>query len=237
MVENIARAALGIAVLIGICYLLSSDRKKIDWKLVGGGLLLQLILALAILKIPIVYDMFQWVSDRFVDLLGFTDKGAEFIFGAWPDTAEITTQVTNQDGTTSREIFTVGYIFAFKVLPTVVFFSAFSAILYYFGILQKIIYAFAWVMSKFMNLSGAESMAAAANVFIGQTEAPLVVKPYLERMSRSEINSLMVGGFATIANRWSKAGRQCWCHVTGIYSISRHVKCNADLGRPDFWSR
>ena len=196
---DIIRGLIGILVLLAICFLLSSRRTKIDWRLVIGGILLQLILAVAILRVQFIYDFFDAVSDAFVALLGFADEGAAFVFGSWPDNAVIHTTLEGARGNAVDEAFTIGYMFAFKVLPTVVFFSAFSAMLYYLGILQKIIYGIAWVMSKFMNLSGAESLAAAANVFIGQTEAPLVIKPYLEKMSRSEITCLMVGGFATIA--------------------------------------
>jgi CNT family concentrative nucleoside transporter len=193
---NLLRGSLGIATLLGVCYLLSNDRKAINWKLVFGGLLLQVILAVGILEVHFIYMIFNWVADRFVDLLNFTEAGATFIFGSWPDEAYLyATDFSNGQ----QILYKVGYIFAFKVLPTVVFFSAFSAILFYLGILQKIIFGFAWLMSKFMHLSGAESTAAAANVFIGQTEAPLVVKPYLEKMSRSEIMCLMTGGMATIA--------------------------------------
>lgn len=196
---DILRGLLGIVVLIGICYLLSSNRKKIDWRLILGGIFLQFILAIAILKVGFIHDFFQAISDAFVTLLSFADEGAAFVFGNWPDNAIIQTIVQDANGSPLKEAYTIGYMFAFKVLPTVVFFSAFSAMLYYLGILQKIIFVIAWVMSKFMRLSGAESLAAAANVFIGQTEAPLVIKPYLEKMSRSEMTSLMVGGFATIA--------------------------------------
>lgn len=195
-IVNVLRGSLGIATLLGICYLLSNNRKAINWRLVMGGLILQIILAVGILEVHFIYLIFNWIADRFVDLLNFTEAGATFIFGSWPDEALLyATDFSNGE----QIIYKVGYIFAFKVLPTVVFFSAFSAILFYFGILQKIIYGFAWLMSKFMHLSGAESTAAAANVFIGQTEAPLVVKPYLEGMSRSEIMCLMTGGMATIA--------------------------------------
>ncbi len=179
---DILRGLLGMFVLLGICYLLSSDRKNIDWKLVLSGLGIQLGLALLLLKVPYVDVAFKGVSKFFVSILNFSEAGALFLFG------NIITDLN-----------TFGYIFAFQVLPTIVFFSAFSAILYYLGILQKIIYGFAWVMSKTMRLSGAESLAAAANVFIGQTEAPLVVKPYLDKMTKSEILCLMTGGMATIA--------------------------------------
>lgn len=182
--------------LLGICYGFSRNRKAINWRLVAGGIALQFILCIAILKVPFVYSIFQLIADGFVNLLTFTQAGATFIFGSWPEE----TWVQSMDFSTGeRVVFKVGYMFAFKVLPTVVFFSAFSSVLFYFGILQKIIYGFAWLMSKFMRLSGAETMAAAANVFIGQTEAPLVIKPYLEKMTPSEILCVMVGGMATIA--------------------------------------
>ena len=189
---DISRGLLGIVVLLGICYLFSSDRKAINWRLVGSGILMQLILALLILQVGFVRTAFDFVSSFFVVVLDFTEAGAEFVLGKWPEVAQVS------DGTTG-EVFTVGYIFAFKVLPTIIFFSALSSVLYYLGILQFIIKGFAWVMSKTMQLTGAESLAAAANVFIGQTEAPLVVKPYLEDMSKSEMLCLMTGGMATIA--------------------------------------
>ena len=176
------RGLLGISVLIFICYLLSNDRKAVDWKLVVIGISMQVVLAILILKVPFINTMFDWISKGFVRLLEFSDDGAEFIFG----------ELTNAGSS-------MGYIFAFKVLPTVVFFSALSSILYYFGILQKIVFGLAWIMKRTMGLSGPESLAAAANVFIGQTEAPLVVKPYLEGMTRSELLCLMTGGMATIA--------------------------------------
>ena len=195
---NVSRGVLGIAVMIGICYLLSNNRKAINWRIVGGGLVLQLVLAILILKVPFVYSIFDWIADRFVDLLNFTESGASFVFGSWPDEAWMT--ATDFSTAPPSQIpFKIGFMFAFKVLPTIVFFAAFSSILYYLGILQKIIYVFAKLMSKIMRLSGAESLAAAANVFIGQTEAPLVIKPYLEKMTKSEIMCLMTGGMATIA--------------------------------------
>lgn len=189
---SIARGSLGILVLLGICYLLSSDRKAINWRLVIIGTLLQLVLAVVILRVPFVRHIFDFIASFFVVVLDFTEAGADFVLGKWPQVAEI------KDGLTG-DVFTVGYVFAFKVLPTIIFFSALSSLLYYLGVLQFIIKGFAWVMSKTMQLTGAESLAAAANVFIGQTEAPLVVKPYLEGMSKSEMLCLMTGGMATIA--------------------------------------
>ena len=179
---NLMRGVLGIVVMIGVCYLLSNNRKAINWKLVFMGLFLQFVLAVAILKVGFVSDLFDYIAIFFQNVLKFSEAGAKFLFG------RLVENINSSE-----------YIFAFQVLPTIVFFSALSSILYYFGILQKIIYGVAWVMSKTMGLSGPESLAAAANVFIGQTEAPLVVKPYLEGMTKSELLCLMTGGMATIA--------------------------------------
>ena len=179
---NFLRGGLGILVLLAICYLLSNNRKAIDWKLVGVGVGLQILLGILLLRVPFINKAFDWLASKFAAVLQFSSAGSEFIFGDL---------VTKSD--------TFGYIFAFQVLPTIVFFSALSSILYYFGILQKIVYVLAWTMSRTMGLSGPESLAAAANVFIGQTEAPLVVKPYLEKMTKSELLCLMTGGMATIA--------------------------------------
>jgi len=186
------RALLGITALLGICYLFSNNRKAINWRTVGIGMALQLLLALAVLRVPAIRLVFDYVASFFVVILDFTEAGADFVLGDWPD------QVQIRDGATGQ-VFNVGYIFAVKVLPTIIFFSALSSLLYYLGILQIIIKGFAWVMVRTMGLTGAESLAAAANVFIGQTEAPLVVKPYLEKMSPSEMLCLMTGGMATIA--------------------------------------
>ncbi len=180
--NGLGRGMLGMVFLLLICFLLSSSRRNINWRLVLTGLALQIVFAVLVLKVDFVATGFDWISDKVVKFLNFSEKGAEFLFGGL---------VTDQD--------TFGYIFAFKVLPTIVFFSAFTSLLYYLGILQKIVKGFAWVMSKTMHLSGAESLAAAANIFIGQTEAPLVVKPYLDKMTKSEMLCLMVGGMATIA--------------------------------------
>jgi CNT family concentrative nucleoside transporter len=180
--ESVYRAAIGIIFLLGLCFLLSSNRRKIDWKLVGIGVSLQIAFAVLFLKVKEVATVFQWIAEKVVEFLTVAEDGALFVFGGLVDPSQ-----------------SLGYIFAFKVLPTIVFFSAFTSLLYYLGILQKIVYVFAWVMSRTMRLSGAESLAAAANIFIGQTEAPLVVKPYLEKMTKSEILCLMVGGMATIA--------------------------------------
>ncbi len=180
--NSLGRGILGMAFLIGICFALSSNRRIINWRLVLTGLILQLLFAVLVLKVDFVAAGFDWISRKVVDFLNIAEQGALFVFGKLVDPSA-----------------SMGYIFAFKVLPTIVFFSAFTSLLYYLGILQIIVKALAWVMSKTMQLSGAESLAAAANVFIGQTEAPLVVKPYLDKMTKSEMLCLMVGGMATIA--------------------------------------
>ncbi len=179
--EDVLRGILGIVVLIGILYAFSANRSKIDWKLVVSGLVMQIVLGLAILKVPAIRSIFDGISYFFIAVLAYTKEGANFMFGGLLD-------VSN-----------VGYIFAVQVLPTIIFFSALSSIMYYYGILQKVIWVLAKVLTKVMRLSGAESMAAVANVFIGQTEAPLIIKPYLGKMTRSETLCLMVGGMSTIA--------------------------------------
>lgn len=176
------RGMLGVAVLLLIAFLFSSDRKRINWRLVITGIALQVIFALGVLKVGWVRSVFRFISSAFVEVLNFSSAGAEFLFGGL---------VSDIEG--------FGFIFAFQVLPTIVFFSALSSFLYYLGVLQRIVYAFAWIMSKTMHLSGAESLAAAGNIFLGQTESPLLVKPYLEKMTKSEIMCLMTGGMATIA--------------------------------------
>lgn len=179
---DILRGLLGIFFLIFISYLLSSAKKQIDWKLVISGIVLQFLFALAVLKFEHLRFVFENISSVFVKVLDFTEAGSRFVFG---------------DKLLSQK--EMGFIFAFQVLPTVIFFSALSSFLYYIGFLQIIVYAIAWVMSKTMRLSGAESFSTAANIFLGQTEAPLLVKPYLATMTRSEILTIMIGGMATIA--------------------------------------
>ncbi|MFZ9733175.1 MAG: Na+ dependent nucleoside transporter N-terminal domain-containing protein, partial [Schleiferiaceae bacterium] len=176
------RVVAGLALLIGILFAFSSNRRAIDWKLVGKGILLQFVLALAILHLSWVSAAFDSVGKGFVALLGYTREGSLFLFG------DLVGRVD-----------TFGYLFAFQVLPTIIFFSAISSLLFHFGILQRVVGAFAWIMKRTLKLSGAETLAAAANVFVGQTEAPLLVKPYIGTMTRSELMALMVGGMATLA--------------------------------------
>ncbi len=181
--SSILRGMLGLAFLIFVAWIFSTNRKGINWPLIAKGILLQFIIAFLVLKVPIVESGFNWISGKFVELIGFTDDGVKFLFSSM-DTGVMDSALGN---------------FAFRVLPTIIFFSALVSLFYYWGVLQKIVYLFAWIMKRFMKLSGAESLAAAGNVFLGQTEAPLLVKPYLMGMTKSEINCLMTGGMATIA--------------------------------------
>ncbi|MEO0404913.1 MAG: nucleoside transporter C-terminal domain-containing protein, partial [Bacteroidota bacterium] len=174
----------GIIVLTGIAFLFSSNKKKINWITVGGAIGLQMVLAFLILKVPFIQGMFDGLAKGFVKLIGFTQFGTDFLFGSFLDQGKVDPSLVN---------------FAFNVLPTIIFFSALTALLYYLRILQLVVFAFAWVMKVTLRLSGAESLAAAGNVFLGQTESPLLVKPYLNKMTKSEMACLMTGGMATIA--------------------------------------
>jgi len=181
-IENILRGVLGITFLLSLCFLLSNNRKMINWKLVGFGLGLQLLLAIMITNNLLwMSDLFSFLAEIFVKVISKGKEGAMFLFGNLIKDKE-----------------SWGFIFAVQALPIIIFFGALSAVLYYFGILQRIVYAFAWLLSK-MGVSGPESISAAANVFLGQTEAPLMVKPYLERMKKNEMLCIMVGGMATTA--------------------------------------
>lgn len=180
---NILRGVLGIAFLVGICWLLSTNRKAIDWRLVIGGLLLQLIFALAVLKVPFIAACFDLISRAFVKVISFTDIGTDFMLRSFIS-EKVDPSLVN---------------FIFRIIPTIIFFSALTSLFFYLGIIQKIVHAIAWVMSKAMKMSGAESLSASSNIFIGQTEAPLLIKPYLSNMTRSEILCVMVAGMATIA--------------------------------------
>lgn len=197
---------IGIAVQIAICYALSTNRKKIDWKLVTWGITLQVIFAVLILKTDSGKQLFGVLNDAVVKMLSFTEAGASFVFGnlvkfvvpvgiSNPAQApELAAQLTGMQLTAAT-----GAFFGFNVLPTIIFFSAFMAILYHLGIMQRLVYYVAWVMQRTMKTSGAESLSAAANIFVGQTEAPLVIKPYVEKMTFSELHCVMTGGMATIA--------------------------------------
>lgn len=183
------RGLIGIIVLISIAYLLSSYRKKIDWKLVVTGIVLQIIIAIFVLRVPFIRNVFEVIGSGFVKFLGFAAYGAEFLFGDLARNSDVVTHSRHN----------LGFLFAFQALPAVIFFSSVTSGLYYLGILQKIVYGFAWIMAKTMRLSGAESLSAAGNIFLGQTEAPLLVRPFISKMTTSELHCLMTGGMATIA--------------------------------------
>jgi CNT family concentrative nucleoside transporter len=183
------RALGGLIFIVGVAYLFSTNRKAVDWKLVLAGIGMQIIFGLLIAKVPFVQQAFEYVSAKFITFLSFAQKGAEFLYGDL-------SKNSNGDPTVKHSL---GFLFAFQTLPTVIFFSAITAGLYYLGVLQKIVYGFAWVMTRTMRMSGAESLSVAGDVFMGQTEAPLLVKPFIPGMTRSELHCLMVGGMATIA--------------------------------------
>jgi len=175
------RGGLGMVSLIMITFLFSSNRRKIKWKTVFFGLGFQLMIAIAVLKIGVIKSCFEIVGKGFINLLGFTQAGSKFLFGGMMDVTSF------------------GFIFAFQVLPTILFFSALTSVLFYLGVIQKIVKGLGWLLSKMLGISGAESLSVAGNIFLGQTEAPLLVKAYLEKMNKSEILLVMVGGMATVA--------------------------------------
>ena len=186
----ILRALLGVACLIGILWLCSTDRKAINWRLIGGGLLLQFLLAIAFFGAPEASNkVLEPVASFFVRITDFSMDGAQLVLGKLVDIPTMEKVLGPENG----------FIFAFRVLPTIIFFSALTSALYYLGILQRIVYVFAWVMKRMMRLSGAESLAVAGEIFLGQTESALLVKPYLPKMTRSEIAAMMIGGMGTIA--------------------------------------
>lgn len=188
--NDIIRGLVGIAGLLALAFALSENRKGIHWPVVMGGIIVQLGFATLFFIGGGAGAVFQWLADLFVTLIGFTAEGTRVVFGPVLASAEETARVFGEGR---------GFVFAFQVLPTILFFSAFASLLYHLGVLQRIVFVLAWTMNRVMKLSGAESLAAAANVFVGQTEAPLVVRPYIQNMTRSEIMALMTGGMATIA--------------------------------------
>jgi len=172
---------LGIFVLVGIAWLFSWDKKRINWKTVGVGIGLQFLFAFVVLKTPPGRAFFKLMNGVIVKLLSFSEEGSRFVFGNLMDTESF------------------GFIIAFQVLPTIIFFSSLMSVLYHLGVMQWIVAAFAKVMTRFMGTSGAESLSASANIFVGQTEAPLVVRPFIGEMTLSELMAVMTGGMATIA--------------------------------------
>ncbi len=194
-IVSILRGILGICVILGIAFLMSDNKKNINWKLVGAGFLIQIFLAVFVIKgdqmgavfAPLgwIKGFFSFVSSFFVVLLDFTEAGAKFIFGSLA-------MGPGSEGS-------LGVFFAFQVLPTIIFFASLMSLLYYLGIMQHIVQAMAWLFAKIMGTSGAESLSCTANIFVGQTEAPLMIKPFIKNMTQSELLTVMVGGMATIA--------------------------------------
>jgi len=181
-VNGLLRGILGMFVLILIAFLFSANRRAVNWRTVGIGLAFQLVIAVGVLKISFVQKIFDLVGRLFVSILEFTQAGSKFLFEGL---------VVDMD--------TFGFIFAFQVLPTIIFFSALTSVLFYFGIIQRVVKAFGWLLSKLLRISGAESLSVAGNIFLGQTEAPLLIKAYLEKMNKSEMLLVMIGGMATVA--------------------------------------
>lgn len=178
---EILRGFIGLLAFLLIAFLLSENKKKIDWKIVTYGVIFQIILAYLILEVEFVNQIFGYIAKLFEAAYNVATEGSAFIFGE--------RLVKNNE---------MGFIFAFRIIPTIIFFSALSSLLYYLKILPFIVKLFSKLMQKIMNLTGAESLSAASNIFLGHTEAPLVVKPYIPKMTRSELHTLIVGGFATI---------------------------------------
>ena len=179
--DSLWRGVLGMICLLLIAYLFSNNKKAINWKTIGVGLSAQLLLAIGVLKVSFVQKAFEFVGKIFVKILDFTAAGSEFLLGGMMDTESY------------------GFIFIFQVLPTIIFFSALTSVLFYLGVVQIVVKGMAWVLTKLLGISGAESLSVAGNIFLGQTEAPLMIKAYLERMTRSEILLVMIGGMATVA--------------------------------------
>ena len=180
-INSLWRGALGMISLLFIAYLLSSNRKAINWKTVGAGLSAQLVIGVGVLKVPFIQSIFEFVGGIFTNILDYTAAGSIFLFG----------DLMNGDS--------FGFIFVFQILPTIIFFSALTSLLFYLGIIQLIVKGMALALTKLLHISGAESLSVAGNIFLGQTEAPLMIKAYLERMNRSEILLVMIGGMATVA--------------------------------------
>ncbi|QRM89160.1 Na+ dependent nucleoside transporter [Lacinutrix sp. WUR7] len=179
--QSLWRGILGMVSLLVLAFLFSKNRKGINWKTVGIGLVFQLIIAVGVLKVDFIKSVFEVVGKGFISILGFTQAGSEFLFGGMLD------------------ITSFGFIFAFQVLPTIIFFSALTSVLFYLGIIQKVVKGMGLLLTKVLGISGAESLSVAGNIFLGQTEAPLLIKAYLEKMNKSEMLLVMIGGMATVA--------------------------------------
>ena len=180
-IVTITRGAIGLISLIFISYLLSNNRKKIQWKTVFISIIMQFVVAISIIKISLFQSFFEIISKFFVRIINYTASGSSFLFSSLVDEQKFT------------------YIFAFQVLPVIIFFSALTSVLYHLGIIQKIVSFLAWILNKFLNITGAESLSLAGNIFLGQTESPILIKAYLEKMTKSQLFIVMVGGMSTVA--------------------------------------
>ena len=176
------RGVLGMFVLLIISFLFSANRRAVDWRKVGIGLSIQLIIAIGVLKVNFIQTIFNFIGSIFIEILEYTKAGSQFLFAG---------MINDMDK--------FGYIFAFQVLPTIIFFSALTSLLFYLGVIQWLVKILAKILSKFLGISGMESLSVAGNIFLGQTEAPLLIKAYLEKMNKSEMLLVMVGGMATVA--------------------------------------
>ena len=182
-ISSLLRGLLGMIVLIGICFVFSTNRRAISWRVVIFGLIFQLVLAIAVLKVPAIQHIIEFIARIFIKILDSSNAGSSFLFKSF---------VTNK--------VEIGLInFAFQILPTIIFFSALTSVLFYYGIIQKVVYGMAWLLTKVLRISGAEGLVASSNIFLGQTEAPFLIKEYLPKMNRSEIMLVMVAGMATMA--------------------------------------
>ena len=179
-IESLLRGVVGIITVLAVSYLMSSNRKKIDWKLVGSGLLIQFVLALSVLYVPFVGSLFELLGKAFIKLMDFTQAGVGFLLGPYATKSN-------------------GFIFLIHSMPVIIFFTAIVSLFYHWGIIQRVVGAFSWVLRKFMNVSGAEGLVVSGNIFMGMTESPVLIKNYLPSMNRSEIFLVMVAGMGTIA--------------------------------------
>ncbi len=227
-IESALRGVIGIVLIIGIAFLFSNNKRKIDWRLVSIGIIMQFVIAVLIIHgetlrtwfFPLgwVKDIANWFGNAIVAILGFTTEGSKFVFG------------NLADGFSKDSI---GFFFAFQVLPTIIFVSTLTAILYYFGILQLVVKGMAFIMSKLLGISGAESLSNTANIFLGQTEAPLLVRPYIAKMTNSEILTIMIGGMATISAgvmaSYSQILGQAYSQLTKIPLAAAQLKFAVDL--------
>ncbi len=225
---SILRGILGLILVIGIAFLFSNNKRKIDWRMVVIGLIIQFVIAIFIIQgealrsffFPLgwIKDAVNWLGNAVVAVLGFTIEGSQFVFG----------KLANSTSTDS-----LGFFFAFQVLPTIIFVSTLSAILYYFGILQLVVKGMAYVMAKLLKTSGAESLSNTANIFLGQTEAPLLVRPYIAKMTNSELLTIMIGGMATISAAliasYSQLLGQAYAEATKIQLQTAQLKFAVEL--------